>query len=154
MATRPDKYLKYDDQNYVGYFQQLTTIVRSNTHADDLLDDLLTNPLADLRSTLEEDPLTALLMAHRAIDPTCAKLPTAAELALDPIKHIKLYLKANRLIAISLADDHDETYNTGGAAVNAWTEKHQQDIKDYVSAEKFIWKTITVTLHSPSPLCS
>ena len=44
MTTRPDKYLKYDDKNYVGYFQQLTTIIRSDTHADDLLDELLDNP--------------------------------------------------------------------------------------------------------------
>ena len=61
MTTRPDKYLKYDDKNYVGYFQQLTTIIRSDSHADDLLDELLGTPLCGITTQLKEGPQVTLL---------------------------------------------------------------------------------------------
>ena len=84
MATRPDKYLKYDEQNYVGYFQQLTTIIRANVHADSLLDELLPNPLAEL-GKLADEPKAALLNAYRAVDAACKEQPTTKDLQLDPV---------------------------------------------------------------------
>ena len=117
MATRPDKYLKYDEQNYVGYFQQLTTIIRANAHADSLLDELLPNPLAELPGKLADGPKAALLNAYRAVDAACKEQPTTKDLQLDPVGCIKRHIKANRLIAQALAEEGNDEYSDGGSAV-------------------------------------
>ena len=39
--SRPSKYLRYDEDHFQGYWVQLTTLIRSNEDADELLDGLL-----------------------------------------------------------------------------------------------------------------
>ena len=52
--AKPNKYLRYDDKHFEGYWMQLLTLIHHNDSADQILDGILEHPLRQL-SELDPD---------------------------------------------------------------------------------------------------
>lgn len=95
--SRPDKYLRYSEDHFQGYWVQLTTLMRSNEDADEILDGLLINPLKALRKAINSIPPNANMVAIAAAirtlyvagnygDPAGSFPPTEEQMLHDPLK--------------------------------------------------------------------
>ena len=106
--SRPSKYLRYSEDHLQGYWVQLTTLIRSNEDADELLDGLLISPLlALLRAINSTPPNAAMVQITAAIktlyvagnygDPPGSFPPTEEQMLQDPLKIFKEFARATQL---------------------------------------------------------
>ena len=151
--SRPNKYLRYDEDHFQGYWVQLTTLIRSNEDADELLDGLLLSPLLALLKAINSIPpnpamvaiataIKTLYVAGNYGDPPGSFPPTEEQMLLDPLKIFKEFAKATQL-------GRHGGFTPGGAQSvpsRRWVRSIWNDYKRHRSACKFIWETAVATL--------
>ena len=153
--SRPSKYLRYDEDHFQGYWVQLTTLIRINEDADELLDGLLLSPLLALLKAINSTPPNPAMVAIAAAiktlyvagnygDPPGSFPPTEEQMLLDPLKIFKEFAKATQL-------GRHGGHTPGGAQsvpARRWVRSIWNDYKRHRSACKFIWETAVATLSS------